>query len=246
MGWLADPQVWVALVTLTAIEIVLGVDNIIFIAIMARRLPQRQQQQARMVGLWLAMAARIGLLLSLTWIMRLSEPLLSVWGHAISGRDLLLVGGGLFLRGKSTLEIHEALESPEGHRNAHIRGAFLGVIAQIVLLDLVFSLDSVLTAIGLAKQIPVMVAAIVIAVLVMMAASKPISQFIEEHPTLRILALSFLLLIGMTLIAEGLGLHVPKGYVYFSMVFSVFVEVLNTRIRKRQPMHLRRPLTASG
>jgi predicted tellurium resistance membrane protein TerC len=241
MEWLTDPQAWIALATLTAVEIVLGVDNIIFIAILAGRLPREQQARARTLGLAAAMLTRILLLLSLTWIMRLTAPLFTVAGLEISGRDLILIGGGLFLLAKSTLEIHENLEGAHGSESKRVTASFLGVIVQIMILDVVFSLDSVITAIGLADQVAVMVLAIVIAVGVMMVSAGPISRFIESHPTLKILALSFLLLIGMTLIGEGIQLHVPKGYIYFAMAFSVFVEMLNMRMRKRME-----PVTLHG
>ena len=243
MDWLADPNAWIALATLTAVEIVLGIDNIIFIAILAGRLPEDQREWARMIGLAAAMLARILLLLSITWVMRLSAPLFTLLDQELSGRDLILIGGGLFLLVKSTLEIHQSLEGAEHTRKGDKEATFLGVIAQIMVLDIVFSLDSVITAIGLAEQVGVMVTAIVIAVLVMMVAAGPISRFIEKHPTLKILALSFLLLIGMTLVAEGWAFHVPKGYVYFAMAFSVFVEMLNMRLRARgEPVTLHKSL----
>lgn len=247
MEWLTDPQAWAALATLTAVEIVLGIDNIIFIAILAGRLPRHQQERARIIGLGGAMVTRIALLLSITWIMRLTEPMFSVFGLEISGRDLILIGGGLFLLAKSTLEIHENLEGVHGSHNKKVAAGFAGVIVQIMLLDIVFSLDSVITAIGLAEQVIIMVLAIVIAVAVMMLSSGAISRFIENHPTLKILALSFLLLIGMTLILEGFEFHIPKGYIYFAMAFSVFVEMLNMQLRKRlDPVHLHSRLDESG
>jgi predicted tellurium resistance membrane protein TerC len=243
MEWLTDPQAWLALATLTAVEIVLGIDNIVFIAILAGRLPRHQQEKARLLGLSVAMLARIALLLSLTWIMRLTEPLVALFGMAISGRDLILIGGGLFLLAKSTIEIHENLEGAHERTARRAVASFSGVIVQIMLLDIVFSLDSVITAIGLAEQVIIMVIAIVIAVVVMMISSGAISRFIEQHPTLKILALSFLLLIGLTLILEGFELHVPKGYIYFAMAFSVFVEMLNLRLRRRgEPVRLHRAL----
>ena len=245
MEWLSDPQAWIALATLTAVEIVLGIDNIIFIAILAGRLPEHQQARARSIGLVVAMLSRILLLLSLTWVMRLTSPLFTIAAFEISGRDLILIGGGLFLLTKSTLEIHENLEGVHGSANEKVAASFAGVIVQIMVLDLVFSLDSVITAIGLAEHVTIMILAIVIAVGVMMVSAGPLSRFIEHHPTLKILALSFLLLIGMTLIAEGLDLHVPKGYIYFAMAFSVFVEMLNMRLRKVDPVTLRRPLNGS-
>jgi len=243
MNWLTDPQIWMALLTLTALEIVLGIDNIIFIAILASRLPQHQQQRGRTIGLGLAMITRIALLFSLTLIMKLTAPLFAILGSEISGRDIILILGGLFLLGKSTLEIHGNLEGESEHGEAKLarKGAsFVSVIIQIMLLDIVFSLDSVITAIGLVNQLPVMVVAIVIAVIFMMFLAGSVSRFVEDHPTIKILALSFLLLIGLSLVGEGLEMHIPKGYIYFAMAFSVFVEVLNLRIRKnRAPVHLR-------
>jgi predicted tellurium resistance membrane protein TerC len=244
MDWIASPEVWIALLTLTALEIVLGVDNIVFISILAGKLPADQQARARNVGLTLAMVSRILLLLSLTWIMRLTRPLFAVFGHAVSGRDLILIAGGLFLLWKSTREIHDKLEGEEGRQNVKGRATFASVIVQIALLDLVFSLDSVITAVGMARQLGVMVAAIVIAVLVMLLAARVISDFVHRHPTIKMLGLSFLLLIGVTLIADGLGQHIPKGYVYFAMGFSVFVESLNLRLaRKAPPVHLKAAIT---
>jgi predicted tellurium resistance membrane protein TerC len=242
MDWLTNPEIWAALVTLTALEIVLGVDNIIFISIVAGKLPRGQQARARRVGLLAAMVMRIALLFSLSWLSRLTAPLLTLVGQEISGRDLILVLGGVFLLGKSTWEIHENLEGEPG--NGGGRGApasFGALVAQIMLLDIVFSLDSVITAIGMARQLAVMVAAVVIAVGVMMWASKPIGDFVERHPTVKMLALSFLLLIGVSLVAEGFDQHIPKGYIYFAMGFSVFVEAINLRVRgQREPLHLRR------
>lgn len=242
--WLTDPQAWMALATLTALEIVLGIDNIIFISILVGRLPQAQRETARITGLALAMLMRIALLLSLTWVMRLTAPLLSLFEHEISGRDLILIGGGVFLLAKSTLEIHSSLEGEEGEQSAHLSASFAGMLVQIMVLDIVFSLDSVITAIGLVDQIPVMVAAIVIAVFVMMLASRSIGTFIDKHPTIKMLALSFLLLIGVALVGEGFQLHIPKGYIYFAMAFSVLVEVLNMRMRARraEPIRLRKPV----
>ena len=234
MEWLSDPQAWIALGTLTALEIVLGIDNIIFISILVGRLPEHQRQRGRVIGLAMAMGMRILLLLSLTWIMRLSRPLFAVFGHAFSGRDLILIGGGLFLLVKSTFEIHNSLEG-ETHGAAQAATAsFAQVIVQITILDIVFSLDSVITAVGLAQHVPVMVLAIVISVGVMMFSAKPIGDFVDGHPTIKILALSFLLLVGFTLMIEGMGLHIPKGYIYFAMAFSCFVEFLNLRMRRHQ------------
>jgi predicted tellurium resistance membrane protein TerC len=244
MDWLTSPETWVALLTLTVLEIVLGIDNIIFISILAGKLPAGEQPRARTVGLTLAMVTRILLLLSLTGIMRLTRPLFSPFGRPFSGRDLILLLGGLFLLWKSTREIHDKLEGEEGRQNVKAGATFGGVIVQIALLDIVFSLDSVITAVGMVRQVGVMIAAIVLAVLVMLAAAGPISDFVHRHPTLKMLALSFLLLIGVTLIADGLGQHIPKGYVYFAMGFSVFVESLNLRLaRKAPPVHLKESIT---
>jgi predicted tellurium resistance membrane protein TerC len=246
MHWLTDPQAWIALLTLTALEIVLGIDNVIFISILAGKLPATQQDKARKLGLGLAMLTRILLLCSLTWIMRLTAPLLTVFGNAISGRDLILLVGGLFLLAKSTHEIHQKLEGDQGHASASVPASFLSVLIQIMLLDIVFSLDSVITAVGMSNQLGVMITAVMIAVLIMMAASGVISAFVERRPTVKMLALSFLLLIGVTLIAEGFDQHIPKGYVYFAMAFSVGVEMLNLRLRPSQmdPVHLRTPYAA--
>ena len=222
----------IALVTLTALEVVLGVDNVIFISILAGKLPERDQARARRVGLMAAMVMRILLLFSLAWIVRLTEPLFSVLGKGISGRDLILLGGGLFLLAKATMEIHERLEGVEGARSARVAPSFGAVIFQIMLLDIVFSLDSVITAVGMADSLPVMVIAVVLAVGIMMLSSGTVSEFVQRHPTVKVLALSFLLLIGMSLVGEGLGQHIPKGYIYFAMAFSVFVEVVNIRVRK--------------
>jgi predicted tellurium resistance membrane protein TerC len=240
MDWLADPQAWVALATLTALEIVLGIDNIVFISILAGKLPEKQQAAARQVGLALAMLTRIGLLFSLSWIINLVEPLFTIRGHEISGRDLILLLGGLFLLAKATHEIHQKLEGEEGHASARVYPSFSSVIVQIMLLDIVFSLDSVITAVGMAKDLSVMVLAVVIAVAFMMFFAGPLSRFVEQHPTVKMLALSFLLLIGVNLIAEGFGQHIPKGYIYFAMGFSVLVEALNLQIRKvsKRPVHL--------
>ena len=239
MEWIADSQAWIGLVTLTFLEIVLGIDNIIFISILAGKLPQEQQARARKIGLALAMITRILLLLSLTWIARLTEPLFTVFHFAISGRALILLGGGLFLLAKSTYEIHEKLEGETGHASAKVKASFSSVITQILLLDVVFSLDSVITAVGMANQLWVMITAVVIAVVVMLWASGPISDFVDRHPTVKMLALSFLLLIGFSLMAEGLEVHIPKGYIYFAMAFTVFVEMLNLRLRaKAEPVQL--------
>ncbi len=233
MEWIYDPGAWIALATLTALELVLGIDNVIFISILAGKLPPAQQPRARRVGLALAMLMRIALLLSLAWIIRLTAPLFTVLGQPISGRDLILLAGGLFLLAKSTYEIHDKLEGAEHQVSVASHPSFRGVIIQIMLLDIVFSLDSVITAVGMVQQIPVMVAAVVIAVVLMMAFAGPVSDFVERHPTVKMLALSFLLLIGVALIADGLGLHIPRGYIYFAMGFSVMVEMLNLRLRRR-------------
>lgn len=233
LEWISSPEAWVALFTLTALEIVLGIDNIIFISILVGRLPIHQRQSGRILGLGLAMGTRILLLLSLAWIMRLTEPLFSVMGYAISGRDLILLIGGLFLLVKSTLEIHHNMEESASTEEKPVKTVnFIGVLIQIALLDIVFSLDSVITAVGMANDVEVMILAIILAVGVMMIAAKPIGDFVEEHPTLKILALSFLILIGVSLIGEGLSFHIPKGYIYFAMGFSVCVEMINLRMRK--------------
>ena len=244
MEWLTSPETWIALITLTVLEVVLGIDNIVFISILAGKLPGEDQRRARTVGLALAMVMRILLLLSLTWIMRLTRPLFSIGAHPFSGRDLILLAGGLFLLWKSTREIHDKLEGEAGSQNVKGRVTFNGVIVQIALLDMVFSLDSVITAVGMARQLGVMIAAIVIAVGVMLLAAESISNFVHRHPTVKMLALSFLLLIGVTLMADGLGQHIPKGYVYFAMGFSVFVESLNLRLlRKAAPVRLKESIT---
>ena len=240
MSVLTSPEAWLGLLTLTVLEIVLGIDNIIFISILAGKLPQAQQGRARRVGLLGAMFTRIALLAALAWIIRLTAPIFSVLGHPVSGRDLILIAGGLFLLTKSTREIHEALEGETGHAGARVGATFAAVVGQIMLLDIVFSLDSVITAVGMARHLPVMITAVVLAVGVMMFAAAPISDFVHRHPTIKMLALSFLLLIGVSLIADGLGQHIAKGYIYFAMGFSVFVEMLNLRIRsRRRPVRLR-------
>jgi predicted tellurium resistance membrane protein TerC len=232
-----------ALVTLTFLEIVLGVDNVIFISILSSKLPASQQGRARRMGLLAAMGMRILLLLSIVWVIRLTAPLFTTFGRAISGRDLILIAGGLFLLGKATLEIHERLEGEEGHGSTRVAPSFTAVIAQIMLLDIVFSLDSVITAVGMADDISIMVTAVVLAVGVMMFAAEPISTFVNRHPTVKVLALSFLLLIGLSLVGDGLGMHIPKGYIYFAMGFSVFVEMVNLRVRgpAKKPVHLHQP-----
>jgi len=242
MDWIFQPEMWVALITLAAIEIVLGIDNIVFLSIMVGKLPEHQQKSARTLGLALAMLTRILLLVFLTAMMRLTKPLFALLGHDFSGRDLILLSGGLFLLAKSTFEIHDNLEGLEGHKPRNAKGSYLSVIIQIAILDIVFSLDSVITAIGLAREIGVMIVAIVVAVLFMMFLSGTVIRFIEKHPTLKMLALSFLLLIGMALIGDGLGMHIPKGYIYFAMAFSIMVEILNMKLRRgeKTPVHLRR------
>ena len=246
MEWLTDPQMWIALATLTALEIVLGVDNIIFISILVGRLPEHQRNRARLIGLGLAMGTRILLLLSLAWIMTLTDPLFTVWGKEIAGRDIILIGGGLFLLWKSVHEIHASLEGAEEGPRAALQAGFGAVLIQIAIIDIVFSLDSVITAVGMVDEVPVMVAAIVIAVLVMMFAAKPIGDFVDRHPTIKMLALSFLIMVGMALVAEGFDFHVPKGYIYFAMAFSVAVEMLNLRLRRRlEPVRLHKAMSES-
>ncbi len=240
MEWISTPEAWIALLTLTALEIVLGIDNIIFISILASKLPEEQQNLGRQIGLVMAMVTRIALLFSLTWLTRLTSPLFSVFSYTISGRDLILISGGLFLLAKSTFEIHERLEGEEGHASQKVAPSLSGVVIQIMILDIVFSLDSVITAIGMVNEIAIMVTAVVIAVGIMLFASGPISAFVNDRPTLKILALSFLLLIGFSLVADGLGFYIPKGYIYFAMGFSVFVEIINLQVRARtEPVQLR-------
>ncbi|MDQ4121257.1 MAG: TerC family protein [Acidobacteriota bacterium] len=240
MELLSDPSVWIAFLTLTALELVLGIDNIIFISILAGKLPPEQQQRARYIGLGLAMFIRILLLFSLSWVIGLTAPLFTVLGQEISGRDLILILGGLFLLGKATFEIHENLEGKTGHASARVAPTFTSVIIQILLLDIVFSLDSVITAVGMVEHIEVMIAAVVVAVAFMMFFAAPISNFVQRHPTFKMLALSFLLLIGLTLVVEGFDQHISKGYIYFAMGFSVFVEFLNLKLRsqKTDPVNL--------
>ncbi len=244
MEGLFTPDALIALVTLTVLEVVLGVDNVIFISILAGKLPASQQDRARKVGLMAAMLMRIALLFSLAWVVRLTAPFFTVLQQEISGRDLILLGGGLFLIAKATHEIHERLEGEEGHVSARVAPSFAAVIGQIMLLDIVFSLDSVITAVGMADQLWVMVAAVVIAVGIMLVSAASISRFVNRHPTVKVLALSFLLLIGVSLVAEGLDVHIPKGYIYFAMAFSVFVETINLRAarkRKPHPVELHQP-----
>jgi predicted tellurium resistance membrane protein TerC len=244
LGWTSSAEGWIALATLTILEIVLGIDNIVFISILAGKLRQEDRARARKIGLSLAMFIRIALLWSITWVMRLTTPWFVAFGNEISGRDMILLVGGLFLIAKSTHEIHEKLEGEEGHGSARVAASFVGIIVQILLLDIVFSLDSVITAVGMADDLAVMVLAVVIAVGVMLLSAGAISDFVEHHPTVKMLALSFLLLIGVSLIGEGLDQHIPKGYIYFAMGFSIFVEMINLRIRaKVAPVHLHRPYT---
>jgi predicted tellurium resistance membrane protein TerC len=248
MEWLSDPNVWAAFATLTLLELVLGIDNVIFISILSGKLPPEQQARARYIGLGLALAMRILLLLSITWVIGLKEPLFAVYGQAFSGKDLVLLLGGLFLIAKSTHEIHGSLEGEEGHSSKKVYSSFIGVIIQIVLLDIVFSLDSVITAVGMISDqygshgIYIMVGAVIISIVAMMLFAGPIGAFVQRHPTIKMLALSFLLLIGVMLVAEGFHRTIPKGYIYFAMAFSVLVEILNMRLRKKvEPVHLHNP-----
>jgi predicted tellurium resistance membrane protein TerC len=245
MDWISDPATWIAFLTLVALELVLGVDNVIFISILSGKLPQEQQKRARTTGIMLAVVTRILLLLSLKWIVGLTDALFSIYGFDVSGRDVVLLVGGLFLLWKSVHEIHQKLEGEEGQSSAKVRAAFWSVIAQIMVLDIVFSLDSVITAVGMVDEIAIMIGAVVISAIVMVFTSGPLSTFVEHHPTIKMLALSFLLLIGFTLIVEALHQHIPKGYIYFAMGFSVFVEMLNLRLRKtaEKPVTLHEPYT---
>ena len=240
MDWITDPQAWIAFATLTALEIVLGVDNVVFISILAGKLPIEQREKARRLGLGLAMFVRILLLMSIAWVIRLTAPLFSVLTQEISGRDLILLIGGLFLLAKSTHEMHSQLEGEEGHSSARVAASFASVIIQILLLDIIFSLDSVITAVGMADDLGVMVTAVIVAVGFMLVFSGSVSRFVDKHPTVKMLALSFLLLIGVSMVAASLAFHIPKGYIYFAMAFSLFVEVLNIRLRKTRqaPVHL--------
>jgi predicted tellurium resistance membrane protein TerC len=244
MEWITQPQAWVALATLTALEIVLGIDNIVFISVLVGRLPSGQRNKARTLGLAMAMVTRILLLLTLTWIMTLTAPLFSIFRNAVSGRDIILLAGGLFLLAKSTHEIHASLEGKPAAAKSKVARNFVSVLIQIAILDIVFSLDSVITAVGLAEHLPVMILAIVIAVGVMMLSARVIGNFVDTHPTIKMLALSFLLLVGFSLMGEGLDLHIPKGYIYFAMAFSLGVEILNLKIRERaaKPVQLRKSL----
>jgi predicted tellurium resistance membrane protein TerC len=248
MEWITNPEAWIALATLTVLEIVLGIDNIVFISILSGRLPQNQQQRARVLGLAVAMFTRVGLLFSISWLANLTTELFAVFGKSITGRDLMFLAGGLFLLFKATQEIHDRLEG-SGHEQANGGRAatFTFVITQIVLLDVVFSLDSVITAVGMANDLAVMITAVVIAIGIMMFAAGPVSEFVERHPTVKMLALAFLLLIGMTLVADGLGQHIPKGYIYFAMGFSIMVEFLNLRAKAvRQPVELHKRVPKDG
>lgn len=245
MEWLTQPESWIAFLTLVALELVLGVDNVIFISILTGKLPVEQQQRARTTGISLAVISRILLLLSISWIIHLEDPLFGLLSIDVSGHDLILLAGGLFLMAKATFEIHQKLEGKEGHGSAKVAATFTSVIIQVLLLDVVFSLDSVITAVGMVDEIAIMVAAVIIAAGVMIFASRSIGDFVEAHPTIKMLALSFLLLIGFTLIVEGLHQHIPKGYIYFAMGFSVLVEMLNLRLRKLEvePIKLRKAYT---
>lgn len=234
MDWLTDPNIWVALTTLTVLETILGIDNVIFIAILAGKLPAHQQPRARGIGLTVAMVVRVGLLFAIAWLMRLVDPLFTLFSHEFNGRDLILLAGGLFLLAKATSEIHDKLEGDTGEATTGARASFAIVLLQIAVLDIVFSLDSVITAVGMADDVGVMVAAIIISSIVMIVSAGMLSDFVDRHPTVKMLALSFLLLIGMSLVAEALGQHFPKGYIYFAMGFSVFVETLNLRVKRRK------------
>jgi predicted tellurium resistance membrane protein TerC len=243
LDWLTSPEAWVALATLTILEIILGIDNIVFISVLVGRLHASVRQRARLIGLGLAMVMRILLLLVISWIMQLNQTLFSILGNEVSGRDLILIGGGLFLLAKATLEIHDSVEGTASDSHSVGRATFGGVLVQIALIDLVFSLDSVITAVGMADELMVMVLAIVIAILVMMVSAKAIGDFVDQHPTVKMLALSFLVLIGIALVAEGIDMHIPKGYIYFAMAFSVGVEMLNLKIRgRRAPVALHKKM----
>jgi predicted tellurium resistance membrane protein TerC len=245
MEWISDPQIWIAFLTLVALELVLGVDNVIFISILAGKLPHQQQAKARRTGIGMAVITRILLLLSLSWIIGLTDPIFTILNFHVSGRDLILLVGGLFLMGKATMEIHQKLEGVEGHSSAKVKATFWNVILQVMLLDMVFSLDSVITAVGMVDHVEIMIAAVIVAAGGMILSADALSNFVEGHPTIKMLALSFLLLIGFTLIVESLHQHIPKGYIYFAMGFSVFVEMLNLRLRKtdREPIKLHQSYT---
>ena len=234
MELLTSPEAWIALVTLTLLEVVLGIDNIVFISVLASKLPVEKQARARFAGLMMAMVTRILLLFTIVWMARLTAPLFAVLGHVVSGRDLILIAGGMFLLAKATHEIHDKLEGDGDHGAARVATSFTSVIVQIAVLDMVFSIDSVVTAVGMADDVRIMVAAVIIAIGIMLAAAGPVSAFVERHPTVKMLALSFLLLIGMALVADGVGFHIPKGYIYFAMGFSIFVEFLNLKVRRRK------------
>lgn len=244
MDWIADPQTWIAFLTLTVLELVLGIDNIIFISILSGKLPEEEQPRARYIGLALALMMRVLLLMSLSWVIGLTEPLFAVGGQEVSGRDLVLLIGGLFLIAKSTHEIHGSLEGQEGEGSRKVYSGFTSVIIQIMLLDIVFSLDSVITAVGMVSNLWIMISAVVVSIIAMMFFAGTIGAFVQRHPTIKMLALAFLLLIGVTLIAEGLHQHISKGYIYFAMAFSVFVEILNIRLRKKaRPVVLHNPFS---
>jgi predicted tellurium resistance membrane protein TerC len=239
---LSDPQVWVSLLTLTALEVVLSIDNLVVIAVLVGKLPPERQAQARYLGMTLALVPRLILLFFIGWIIGLTDPLFDLFGHGFSGKDLILVAGGLFLIYKATHEIHGSLEGDEGENTAKVHGVFVAVIAQIAILNLVFSIDSIVTAVGMANEIWVMAVAVLLSMIVLMAASKPVGDFVEKHPTVKVLALGFLIMIGMTLVADGFGAHVSKGYIYAAMVFSIFIESINmVHRRRRPPVHLRNP-----
>lgn len=243
MDWIADPNAWAGLLTLIVLEIVLGIDNIVFITILAGKLPQAQQARARQIGITLALVSRIIMLFAISWVIRLTAPLFELMGQEISGRDLILIAGGLFLLAKATHEIHEKLEGDSGHASARVPPSFTAVVLQIIVLDVIFSLDSVITAVGMVSEISIMIVAVSVAVGIMLLSATRISDFVNRHPTVKMLALSFLLLIGLMLVAEGLEQHIPKGYVYFAIAFSIFVEMLNLRMRRVQkpPLQLNQP-----
>ena len=246
LAWTSSPEAWIALLTLLALEIVLGIDNIVFISILAAKLPQSQQQRAVYTGLLLAMVTRVALLFSVSWLVGLTAPLFSVFGLELSGRDLILLAGGLFLIYKAVGEIHDKLEGEEGHESSKVAASFAAVIGQILILDVVFSLDSVITAVGMANDIAIMVIAVIVAILIMLAAANPIVRFVEQHPTVKMLALSFLILIGVSLVAEGFHQHIPKGYIYFSMAFAVMVEFLNIRAKGSKPVTFKQTYKADN
>ncbi len=234
MDWISDPQIWTALLTLTALEIVLGIDNIVFISILTNKLPENQREKGRIVGLSAAMVMRIILLFFASWIVGLTDELFSIFDRGFSGKDLIMLAGGLFLIGKATMELHDRLEGETHEQEAPAKATFGSVIFQILLLDIVFSIDSVITAVGMTEHLPVMIAAVVISIIVMIVSANSIAGFVENHPTVKVLALSFLILIGFTLVAEGFHVHIPKGYIYFAMAFSVMVEVINLQVRKKE------------